>query len=123
MDLSDVVASTSSGTGMVHGVLVGQVSPIKTSRKRANVKYFEGQLSDGKKTVRLVSFDPNLHRKFEEAQKSQCSVALQNCIFKRSRPDSDDMEILVNKKSSITQSPKKFKVGKDDSLLKCVLHN
>ena len=66
MNVSDVVASTSSGTGTVHGVLVGQVSPIKTSRRRGDVKYFEGQLSDGKK-LRLVSFKPSLHSKFEEA--------------------------------------------------------
>lgn len=40
----------------------------------------EGQLSDGKK----LSFKPNLHSKFEEAQKAQCSVALQNCFANRS---------------------------------------
>ena len=67
MDVSDVVASTSAGSGTVHGVLIGEVSPVKTSRRRSDVKYFESQLSDGKKTVRLVSFEPSLHHKFEEA--------------------------------------------------------
>ena len=56
MDVSDVAASTSSGTGTVHGVLIGQVAPIKTSRKRTDVKYFEGQLSDGKKNCEIGVF-------------------------------------------------------------------
>ena len=43
-------------------------------------------------------------------------MALQNCVFKRSRSDGDEFEILVNKKTSITQSPKKFKVGEEDVL-------
>ena len=46
MDVSDVVASGSPGTGTVHGMVVGQVSPVKTSSKRSEVKYFDGQFSD-----------------------------------------------------------------------------
>ena len=38
MDVSDVKASTSSGT--VHGVVVGELSPVKTSSKNRAVKYF-----------------------------------------------------------------------------------
>ena len=49
MDVSDVKASTSSGT--VHGVVVGKLSPVKTSSKNRVVKYFDGRFSDGKKTV------------------------------------------------------------------------
>ena len=71
MDLSDLVVSNgASSSGTVHGV-VGEVSPIKTSRKRNDVKYFEGQFSDGKKTVRLVSFEPKLRGQLDEAQKAQ----------------------------------------------------
>ena len=69
MDLSDLVISTgASSSGTVHGVLVCEVSPIKTSRKRNDIKYFEGQFSDGKKTVRLVSFEPKLRGQLDEAQ-------------------------------------------------------
>ena len=61
MDVSNLVVSIGAlSSGTVHGVLVGEVSPIKTSRKRNNVKYFEGQCSDRKKTVRLVTFEPKL---------------------------------------------------------------
>ena len=48
VNISDLVPSTSTN---VEGVFVGDLSLIKTSRKNPNVKYFEGQLSDGSKTV------------------------------------------------------------------------
>ena len=61
MDVSNLVFSTgASSLGTVHGVLVGEVSSIKMSRKRNDVKYFEGQCSNRKKTVRLVTFEPKL---------------------------------------------------------------
>ena len=39
MEASEVA---SSRTGAVHGVIVGQLSPVKLSRKRPDGKYFEG---------------------------------------------------------------------------------
>ena len=39
MDVSQLVAPSSSAT--VHGVFVGAVSPVKTSRKNSSVIYFE----------------------------------------------------------------------------------
>ena len=70
MDVSNLVVSIGAlSSGTVHGVLVGEVSPIKTSRKR-NVKNFEDQCSDGKKTVRLVTFEPKLRGQLDEAQKA-----------------------------------------------------
>ena len=69
MDLSDLVVSTgASSSGTVHGILVGEVSLIKMSRKRNDIKYFEGQFSDRKKTVRLVSFESKLRGQWDEAQ-------------------------------------------------------
>ena len=47
MEVSEVA---SSGTGTVHGIIIGQVSPVKSSKKQTDVKYFEGQISDGVKT-------------------------------------------------------------------------
>ena len=83
---------TSSGAGTVHGVVIGDVSPVKTSSKRSDIKYFEGQISNGVKTVRLMSFEPNLRPKIEDAQKSKAGVALRNCAIKQSRI-SDNFEV------------------------------
>ena len=115
--MSDVQPSSSSA--IVHGVIVGELSPIKASRKSNEIKYFEGKLSDGIKTVRVVSFDPKLHTQFEEVKKSGRSVALQNCFVKRSRFETDNFEIHVNNKSSIVSSPKKFKVSEDALTTSC----
>jgi len=111
MDVSQVA---SSGTGTVHCMVIGEVSPVKSSKNRPEVKYFHGQISDGLKTMRLVSFDPGLRAKLQEAQKDKGSVALQNCFIKRVR-DNDNFEVHVNNKTSIIPSPKKFKV--DDELI------
>ena len=46
--------------GTIHGIFVGDVSPIKSSRKCADVKYFDGWISDGEATTRVVSFMPKL---------------------------------------------------------------
>ena len=107
MEVSDILSSPSSGMGTVHGMVVGQVSPIKSSSKRNDIKYFDSQFTDGVKTLRLVSFEPRLRSKIEEAQKSQRSVTLENCTFKRNR---DVFEIHVNNRTSIVPSPKKFKM-------------
>ena len=36
MEVSDVLSSTSSGTGTVHGMIVGQVSPLHVDHKEVN---------------------------------------------------------------------------------------
>ena len=95
----------------LHGVVVDELSPVKTSSKNRSVKYFDGRFSDGKKTVRLVSFDPNLRNKLEEIRKSGGGLALQNCLVKRK---ADNFELHVNNKSSVVSSPKKFKVSDDN---------
>lgn len=106
MDISEAIASFSPIT--LHGVVVGQVSPLKSSKTKNRVRYFDGSFSDGKKTLRMISFDPKMRDGFEEAKKNQSSVALRNCIVKRGR--SDKLEILLNGRSSMTRSPKKFKI-------------
>ena len=42
MEISSLVPSNST---IVEGVFVGPISPIKTSKKNAQVKYFEGSYS------------------------------------------------------------------------------
>ena len=111
MEVSEVA---SSGTGTVHGIIIGQVTPVKSRKKQTDVKYFEGQISDGVKTMRLVSFEPTLSCKVEEAQKAKCNVALQNYSFKRSR-NNDEFEVHVIKKTSILSSPTKFRI--DEKLI------
>ena len=62
MELSDIEPPFSSA--VVHGTVVGEVLPIKASRKNCKTMYFEGKLTDGRKIVQVVSFDPKLHAQF-----------------------------------------------------------
>ena len=91
MEVSDIEPSSSSA--VVHSVVVGEVSPIKTSRKNGKTKYFQGKLTNGKKNRQAVSFDPKLHAQFKEVKNLGCSVALQKCYVKRSRFEMDNVEI------------------------------
>ena len=111
MNVSDMGECKSAA---VHGIFIGGLSPVKKSRNKADVQYFETSLSDGDKTVCVVSFEPRLRRDVEEAYKTKREVAIKNCSVKRNR--SDTFEILANSKSSITNSPKKFRI--DDEMVR-----
>ena len=89
----------------VHKAFVGAVSPLKSCRKKSDVQYFEANLSNGDKTVLVVSFEPRLRAEVEEANITQHQVAVSNCCVKRSRGNA--LEILANNKSSIMSLPKK----------------
>ena len=118
MDVSQLVAPSSSAT--VHGVFVGAVSPVKTSRKNSSVKYFESQLCDGKKTVCVVSFELKFRNEIEDAKKGQYGVAVKNCCIKRSRmADNDEFEIIAGHKTSILKSPKKFRIKEAITTMSC----
>ena len=102
----------------VHGVVVGELSPVKDSRGKAGVRYFEGQLSDGKKTVRMVSFEPKLRSDLDRFRKSGKGVELVNCCIKRSKMSGGEtLEIVAGCRSSVKPSAKKFRVDKEAAVL------
>ena len=64
--------------------------------KLSGVRYCEGQLSDGKKTVRIVSFKLKLRSDLEGMKNSSESVALMNCSVQKSkRHGRDELEIVA----------------------------
>lgn len=107
MDVSEMTESTSA---VVHCALVGPVSPVKCSHS-SNVEFFEARASDGKKTARLISFEPKLRDKLEKAQESKQEVAITNCSVQRNkRSGSKELEIVLGSRTSVIPSPKKFEV-------------
>ena len=76
-DISDVCASPNA---KIHGVL-NSVSPLKKSKGCA---YFDGQITDGKTTMRLFGFDSSVRRRLAEFPDST-PVALSHCQIKKSR--------------------------------------
>ena len=110
VDVSNLIPSKAV---TVHGLVVGQVSPIKTSEKNNATKYFEGKLTDRKKVVQLISFESKLKTDFEEAQQNQKEIALTSCTAKENNM-TKEIELLLGARTQMMKSPKKFKI--DDSL-------
>ncbi len=77
-DVSEVEECPSA---TVHGV-VTQVSPVKTSRRNPSVRYFDGRITDGKKSVRVVCFDPSMRSALEDARATSSSISVENCNVK-----------------------------------------
>ena len=116
MDVSEVCKMKAA---TVHGMLVGKLIPVKNSRSKVGVRYFEGQLSDGKKTVRIVSFKPKLRSDLERMKNSSESVALMNCSVQNCKwPGSEELEIVAGSRGSCMPSPKWFRVDEDAAALR-----
>ncbi len=90
----------------VHGVPVS-LSPVKKSRKNPEVTYFEGQISDGKKCARFVSFETGLLAEMEKGKDKELPLALDRSDVKCSKL-SGELEVHLNKKSGVALSPRKF---------------
>ena len=101
-DGSEIVKSTAAS---VHGV-VSHLSPVKDSANK-KTNWFDGRLTYGKKSVRLVSFDPSLRATFDAAKHEKKPVNINNCIVKHGR-HAGQLEILATSKSTIQISPRKF---------------
>ena len=69
----------------------------------------------GKKTVRLVSFQPGLRAKTENAKTKGEEVAITNCSIRKRRGQDEELEIIAGDKSSLIKSSKRFHI--DESLL------
>lgn len=93
----------------VHGIPF-EVSPAKESRKTKGVHYFEGKLTDGKRCARVVSFDISQLDALKKAEAEQSVVALENATVQRSS-FSSDLEVLLNKRTKVTSSPRKLSLG------------
>ena len=55
VDVSEAIMSPSPMTA--YGIVIGGVLPMKTSKTKSGVKYFDSTFTDGKKALRMVSFD------------------------------------------------------------------
>ena len=114
VQVSDIVGQKRNTT--VHGVVVS-LSPIKESAKNKEKKYFNAQIADDKKVVRMVSFDPKLWPNMEQSKEDHSSIALVNCDIqkarKRGRADFSEYEIVAGMQTTIQKSPKKFKIEDD----------
>ena len=77
------------------------------------MKYFTGKVSDGKKTIRIASFNPVLRSRLHDSLSGSSSVALTDCQVKKDNYNSE-LEIIASaKRSHVESSPRKFKLSED----------
>ena len=94
-----------SPNAKVHAV-PSSLSPMKKSK---TCSFFDGEVTDGKQTMRLFRFDTSVWRKLVEFDESKDTVALSNCEVKRSYKG-EQLEILVTKRTDIEKSEKVFNI-------------
>lgn len=105
LDVSEIDCSSEAAT--VHGI-VTELSPVKISKKNTRVKYFTGKLSDGKKTIRVISFNASLRDSLENSRSTNSAVRVVNCqIQNESTVGRTGFEILASNRTKVELSPEK----------------
>ena len=99
----------------VHGV-VTEVSPIKVSKKNAKANYFSRKITDGRATVRFVSFDPSLLRVVDGYCKEAIPIALSQCEVKETAGSRYEV-IASPSRTKAIKSSKTFQLPSDLSAL------
>ncbi|XP_065913327.1 uncharacterized protein [Dysidea avara] len=114
MDVSGIKGA--SIDARIGGVL-GDISSMKRGK---SASYFDGEISDEQKKIRLYGFDSSVRKRlFEETGKA---VVLGNCEVKKAR-HGNEYEVLVSKKTTIEKSPRKYDVQKIDDDCNTALSN
>ena len=88
----------------VHGVLTS-VSPMRKSASGCG--YFDGRLSDGEKSLRIVGFDTKVQQKLMDFHSWKEPVALLNCEIKQGKYSSN-LELHMRKTTELQKSPAKL---------------
>ena len=105
LDGSDIKAVLPQA--IVRGVIT-ELSPIRDSRSATPVKYFNGKITDGRKTIRLVSFGPKheLHEGMLKARAEGSFVEITNCQVKESSINSSlpVYEIILSPRRRLRQA-------------------
>uniref|UniRef100_A0A1X7U873 Replication protein A OB domain-containing protein n=1 Tax=Amphimedon queenslandica TaxID=400682 RepID=A0A1X7U873_AMPQE len=100
------ITDTAEST-IIHGV-VTKISAMKLSKTKR--KYYFGTVSDESSSKRFLSFNTAIVDKMKTFHESSETVELQNCSVQRSSLHNAELEIMLNNKTNISPSPKKFKV-------------
>jgi hypothetical protein len=96
------------GKAMIYG-LITELSPVKKSKKNPQVEYFDGKLSDGQKSLRMVCFKKDLHSNIAKAKEEKSIVTLTNCRVKSSAGQ-NQLEILLTDTSRLLPATKSFDI-------------
>ena len=104
IDVSEVKEASSCTT--VCGVIT-TLSPIKVSTKNSQLKYYDGEICDGKKSIRIVSFNSRLRDEMEKAHQEKAPLAVVDCASCFSK-DSSGFEVVVSNHTKIKNAQKEY---------------
>ena len=107
-DEYESVSDISSPTkfAKVHGVLTS-MSPMRKSSSGCH--YFDGSLTDGTKSLRVVGFDTKVQQRLMDFHSRKEPVALVNCEVKQGKYSSN-MELHMRKTTDVLKSPVKVDI-------------
>lgn len=93
---------------IVHRI-VASLSPMKDSTS-GSIRYFDGELTDGKTSCRVVGFDKKQQERLEDLREKKEAVALVNCELKSSKWG-PQLEVMMNRHTEVQKSPAAFDVA------------
>ena len=104
LELSTLDSMPSTKAAKVHGLFTS-LSPMKNSA-RGKSTYFEGQLSDDTRSVRVVGFDQQQQEKMTHHFENKTPIVLDNCQIEKPKY-TEEMQVLIKQSTKIATSPKK----------------
>jgi len=95
----------------LHAV-VKSLSPVKKGRHSI---YFDGVLTDGSSTLRMVGFRSEQQKRLSAFSRDKTPISLQNCEIKQSR-QGHQMEVMLKNSTQIVKSPKVIEVPDEEDI-------
>ena len=86
--------------------IMTELSPTKKSKKDEKLKYFSGQLSDGKKCMRVISFEPCLRQAMNDSLTKKEAISVVGCQVRCGC--SGGSETILRQLTKVQLSPKRF---------------
>lgn len=104
LDVSEVCKSSPKAT--IRGI-VASLSPMKKSKSTGS-QYFDGEITDGKSSMRVFGFNAEVRRKLAGFE-GKNAVAIGNCEVRKCR-GGEELEVFVTKGIDVVECDKKFEV-------------
>ena len=95
----------------LHAV-IKSLSPVKKGRHSI---YFDGVLTDGSSTLRLVGFRSEQQKRLSTFSRDKTPISLQNCEIKQSR-QGHQMEVMLKNSTQIVKSPKIIEIPDEEDI-------
>ena len=77
-------------------------------KKAKKCDFFDGQLFDGKSTMRFVGFSSRFQQELDQFKSQNETVVLKDCEVKAARRGSNPWEVIMKHDTQLKKSPQKI---------------